>query len=71
MIDFSQYKVRELKEELKKRGLNRTGKKADLVARLTKAVNDEAFPLFPKLPPELRVRYGLTFCQAVASSTSG
>jgi hypothetical protein len=54
MIDFSQYKVRELKEELKKRGLNRTGKKADLVARLTKAVNDEVFTPFPKLPPELR-----------------
>jgi len=33
MIDFSQYKVLELKEEVKKRGLKRTGKKADLVAR--------------------------------------
>lgn len=54
MIDFSQYKVLELRKELKKRGLKRTGKKAHLVARLTKAVNDEAFMPFPKLPAELR-----------------
>jgi len=54
VIDFSQYKVSDLKEELQKRGLKRSGKKTDLVACLTKTVANESFTPFLKLADELR-----------------
>jgi hypothetical protein len=41
MIDFAKLKIPELKEELKKRGLSRTGKKADLILRLTNFIEGE------------------------------
>lgn len=56
MIDYNQYKVPEIKAELKKRGLSQTGKKADLVARIQGAIENESFALFPKLPVEVRHR---------------
>lgn len=38
-VDPAKMKVAELKEELEKRGLDSTGKKADLVSRLEDALN--------------------------------
>lgn len=38
-LDPAKLKVAELKEELEKRGLDSTGKKADLVSRLEDAIN--------------------------------
>ena len=35
--DYSKFTVGQLKEELKKKGLDTSGKKAELVARLTEA----------------------------------
>lgn len=54
MIDWAKYTAEQLKAELKKRRLRRTGRKNVLVARLTEYCDNERFDLFPKLPAELR-----------------
>jgi hypothetical protein len=53
MIEFARFTIPQLKEELKKRDLRRTGTKADLVLRLTHFIDSERFTLFPKLPSTL------------------
>ena len=40
-VEPSKMKVAELKEELKKRGLETSGKKGELVSRLEKALEDD------------------------------
>lgn len=40
VVDFSKLKVAELREECKKRGLDSSGKKSDLVSRLEGAKSD-------------------------------
>lgn len=40
--------------QLKSRGLKLSGKKAELVARLTAVIENEEFMKFPELPPEVR-----------------
>ena len=41
-VEPSKMKVAELKEELKKRGLETSGKKGELVSRLEKALEDDS-----------------------------
>lgn len=38
--DFESWKVTELQNELKKRGLDTKGRKADLITRLRQAINN-------------------------------
>ena len=54
MVDPSKLKVAELQEELKKKNLSTTGKKAELVARLEEALANEttAEPEAPAPEPE-------------------
>lgn len=54
MINWALYTVPEIKAELKSHGLVRTGRKADLVSRLTAFIENERFSNFPNLPLEIR-----------------
>jgi len=54
MINWAQHTVPQIKAELKLRGLKLSGKKAELVTRLTKVIESEEFKKFPQLPPEVR-----------------
>ena len=54
MKKWDDHNLPQLKEELRKAGLPVSGRKNELVARITKHYNDLEFFLFPQLPIELR-----------------
>lgn len=49
--DLESWKVTELQNELKKRGLDTKGRKADLIIRLRQAISNGIEGIHPNFPP--------------------